>query len=160
MFHSLRFILVLAALGGGGASTFVAAGVQAPPNVLEIVVVNGPLAGTYKPPVDDVICLYEKKRQVFVAGSKSFDVHDAKVVAEAGFNVFNPYDAGAKYGFVRIAFGDPDKNPTVYSTDRVPVTLTVKGKGVEIEFQGKTKDGIQLRMTAKCLDVEEIRVSS
>lgn len=156
MSHIVRLLLVIAGLGGAGASTLVAAGVQAPPNVLEVVVVNGPLAGTYKPPVDEVICLYEKKRQVFVAAWKGFDVHDAKAVAEAGFNVFNPYDAGAKYGLVHIAFGDPGKKPTVYSIDRTPLTLTMKGKGVEIEFQGKTKDGIQLRMTAKCLDVEEM----
>jgi hypothetical protein len=32
----------------------------------------------------------------------------------------------------------------------------MRGKGAEITFEGKTKDGIQLRVTAKCSDVEEL----
>jgi len=34
--------------------------------------------------------------------------------------------------------------------------MTMKGKSAEITFQGKTKDGIELRVTAKCSDVEEL----
>ena len=34
--------------------------------------------------------------------------------------------------------------------------MTKDGRGAEITFQGETKDGIQLRVTAKCSDVEEM----
>ena len=91
-----------------------------------------------------------KKR--YFATWKDFDARDAKAIAEAGINVLNPDDPGAMHGEVRIAFGDPDKKPTLYNVAQAP--LTMKGKGAEITFQGKTKDGIQLRVTAKCSDVE------
>ena len=124
-------------------------------NTLEIVVGNGPHAGTYKPPAESIICMDYKKEKRYFATWKDFDAHDAKAIAEAGINVLNPDDTGPKHGEVRIAFGDPNKKPTVYSADRVPLTMTMKGKSAEITFQGKTKDGIELRVTAKCSDVEE-----
>lgn len=124
-------------------------------NTLEIVVGNGPHAGTYKPPAENIICLHYKKEKRYTAAWKDFDAHDAKTIAEAGINVSNPDDAGAKHGEVRIAFGDPNKKPTVYSAERAPLTMTMKGRGAEIMFQGKTKDGTELRVTAKCSDVEQ-----
>lgn len=146
-----RTILVIV-----GACALCSAGVRASPNVLEVVVGNGPLAGSYKPPVAEVICLHAKKQKVYSAAWKGFNVHDAKAIAEAGISVANPDEAGAKYGDVRIAFGDQDKRPTVYNVNQAPLTLTIKGKGAEVAFQGKTKDGIQLRVAAQCLDVEEM----
>ena len=124
-------------------------------NTLEIVVGNGPHAGTYKPPAENIICLHYKKEKRYTAAWKDFDAHDAKAIAEAGINVSNPDDAGAKHGEVRITFGDPNKKPTVYSVERVPLTMTTKGRGTEITFQGKTKDVTEFRVTAKCSDVEE-----
>ena len=56
--------LAVACLGGAilaAASPLSAA--QAPQNVLEIVVANGPLAGTYTPPAAEVICLHAKTQQ-------------------------------------------------------------------------------------------------
>jgi hypothetical protein len=153
--HLVRLILTLI-LVITGASALAAACIQAPPNVLEVVVVNGPLAGTYKPPTSEIICLHAKKEKRYTATWKDLNAHDAKAIAEAGINVSNPEDAGAKHGEVRIAFGDPDKKTTVYSVDQAPLTLTMKGKGAEITFEGKTKEGIQLRVTAKCSDVEEL----
>lgn len=135
------------------AGTFAAASAE---NTLEIVVGNGPHTGTYKPPADNVICLHAKKQKRYSAAWKDFNAHDAKDIAEAGMNVSNPDDAGAKQGEVRIAFGDPDKKPTIYSVDQAPLTLTRTATGAEIAFQGKTKDGIQLRVIAKCSDVEEM----
>ena len=125
-------------------------------NTLEIVVRNGPHAGTYKPQADTVICLHAKKQKRYSAAWKDFNAHEAKAITEAGINVSNPDDAGAKQGEVRIAFGDPDKKPTVYSVDQAPLSMTKTSRGAEITFQGKTKDGIQLRVTAKCSDVEEM----
>jgi hypothetical protein len=132
------------------------AGAGAAPNVLEVVVGNGPLAGSYKPPVSEVICLHAKKQKVYSAAWKDFNAHDAKALAEAGISVSNPDEAGTKRGDVRVAFGDPDRKPTVYSVNQVPLAMTGTGKGAEIGFQGKTSDGIELRVTAKCLEVEEM----
>ena len=103
-----------------------------------------------------MICLHAKRQQRYSAAWKGFDAYDAKAIAEAGINVSNPDEPGAKHGEVRIAFGDPDKKPTIYSVDQAPLTLTKTGKGAEITFHGKTKEGIQLRVTAKCSDVDEM----
>jgi hypothetical protein len=43
----------------------------------------------------------------------------------------------------------------VYSVDQAPLTFTVNDKGADITFEGHTKEDIQLRVTAKCSDVEE-----
>ena len=48
------------------------------------------------------------------------------------------------------------RNRPCIAVDQAPLTLSMKGKGAEITFEGKTKDGIQLRVTAKCLDVEKM----
>ena len=127
-----------------------------PENTLAIIVDNGPHAGTYRPPTESIICLHAKKQKRYTAAWKDFDAHDNKALAEAGINVSNPDAAGAKQGEVRIAFGDPDKKPTIYSVDRAPLTFMKAGTGAEITFQGKTKEGIQLRVKAICLDVEEM----
>lgn len=155
MSRPIRQLLSIACACAFGltAQTFAAAPAE---NTLEIVVGNGPHAGTYKPPADTVICLHAKKQKRYSAAWKGFNTHDAKAIGEAGVNVSNPDDAGAKQGEVRIAFGDPDKKPTAYSVDQAPLTLKKTSTGAEITFQGKTKDGIQLRVTAKCSDVEEM----
>ena len=152
MSRLIRSILVLA-----GAGALAAARVQTVPNVLESVVVNGPHAGTYKPPAMEVVCMHAKKQKMHTAAWRNldFNVHDAKAVGEAGINVTNPDEAGAKYGDVLVAFGDRDKKQIRYTVTRAPLTLTIKGQGAEITFQGKTKEGIQLRVTAKCLDVTQ-----
>ena len=37
-----------------------------------------------------------------------------------------------------------------------PLTILRHGKGADLTFQGQTKDGISLRVTAKCLELEEL----
>jgi len=149
--YLIRSVFVIA----GVSALAVAARVQGPPNVLEVVIVNGPLAGTYKPPTSEVICLHAKREKRYSAAWKDFNAHDAKSIAEVGINVSNPDDAGAKRGGVRIAFGYPEKKAIVYTVDQAPLTFTVNGKGANITFEGHTKEDIQLRVTAKCSDVEE-----
>ena len=153
MSHLTCLILFTTLAGILGTTAYALAAAQAE-NTLEVVIGNGPHAGTYNPPAENIICMHYKKEKRYFATWKDFDARDAKAIAEAGINVLNPDDPGAKHGEVRIAFGDPDKKPTVYSVYQAPLTLTLKGNGAEITFQGKTKDGIQLRVTAKCSDVE------
>ena len=155
MSHLVRqlFLIAGACAFGFTAQTFAAPSAE---NSLEIVVGNGPHAGSYKPPADTVICLHAKKQKRYSVAWKDFNAHDPKAMAEAGMNVPNPDDAGAKQGEVRIAFGDPDKKPTIYSVDRSPLSLTRTATGAHITFHGKTKEGIELRVIAQCSDVEEM----
>jgi hypothetical protein len=134
----------------------VAQAAQAEPNVLEIVVANGPLAGTYTPPAAEVICLHARRQKRYSAAWKDFSPKGAKALAEAGINVANPDDAGAKQGEVRIAFGDAASKPIVYTVDAAPLSMTARGKGMDIAFEGKSRDGIGLRVRASCRDVEQL----
>jgi hypothetical protein len=146
--------LGIAAVFGLSEIAPAAAHERAQPNVMEVIVGNGPLAGTYKPPRTEVICMHSKQQKMYTAAFKDFAPKSAKSMAEAGINVMNADAAGAKRGDIRIAFGDPAKKQTVYAAEQVPLTLTRNGPGADIAFTGKTKDGIELRITAKCSDVD------
>jgi hypothetical protein len=123
-------------------------------NNLVVVVGNGPLAGTYTPAADTVICFHAGKQKVLTSAFKDFDAHDAKDLAEAGIEVLSPDVPGEKHGNVRIAFGDPKKNPTVYQINYVPVVLELKAG--RISFEGRTAADIEIRITVACGDVTEI----
>lgn len=132
----------------------------AAPNTMQVVVTGGPHAGTYAPPGTETICMRVKGKQ-FSVGYRNMSAHDAKMLSEAGLQIDNPDDAGAKRGNVRIAFGDPDKSPTVYAIDVPhdgpgPLTLTTGASSADVAFQGKTKDGIAVRITVHCLDIERL----
>jgi hypothetical protein len=75
----------------------------------------------------------------------------------ASIRVLNPSDPGAKRGDVNVGLRNQGatKNAS-YQLKSVPLTLTTHGKGVEISFHGKTNDGIELRVTAKCSEMEEM----
>jgi hypothetical protein len=103
-----------------------------------------------------VICLHAKKQHRCSAAWKDFSPKGAKAIAEAGINVSNPDDPGAKQGEVRVAFGDGAGKPVVYSADAVPVSMTPRGPGMDITFDGKTRDGVGLRIKASCQDVEQM----
>ena len=126
------------------------------PNDLQIIVGSGPLAGTYRAPPTEVICLHSRKQQVYSAAWKSFTPTSGRQLAEAGIEVSRPDDPGAKLGNIRIAFGDPDHNPVVYEISRQSLTLTMKGKTADISLDGKTKSGIRIQVTAACREVEEL----
>jgi hypothetical protein len=145
--------LSVAALAHASAST---------DNALEIVVGGGPNAGTYKLQTDAVMCMHFKQQKQVTAVYKDFDASDAKKIGEAGINITNPDEAGPKRGDVLVAFGGrANKSASRYSVSipgdsAGPITLTRNGKAADLAFQGRTKDGISLRVTAKCIDVEEL----
>ncbi len=159
MSHLARVILCIA-----GAGALAAARVQAQSNILEVVVANGPHAGTYKPPAADVICIHYQAQQIYAATWRDLDEalsgeaaaakNPTNEATEAAINISNPDAPGAKFGELLIAFGHRGTKQDRYTVDRTPLTLTIKGKGAEITSQGKTKDGIQIRITAKCAEVE------
>jgi hypothetical protein len=148
LIKSMMIVLGLCALGGAQA--------DAKLNDLVIVVANGPYAGTYKPNGTAVICMHAKKQKVFTAAFKDFEAHGGKDLAEAGVEVMNPDSAGEKHGNIRIAFGDPDKKPTVYEVSFAPVVLEITAQGGMITFDGKTASGIGMKVTARCLAVDNL----
>ena len=137
-------------------------------DVLEAVIANGPDAGTYRTPESDLICMNSPNNNMYAATWSNLDdvvkdmygpqgeskKVDAKVLNSASIRVLNPNDPGAKLGDVNVGMRNQDatKNRS-YELKSVPITLTVKGKEAEISFDGKTKDGIQLRVTAKCSEM-------
>jgi len=157
MHYTVRVTLVIAGVVGFGAVAPAAARERAQPNLMEVVVGSGPFSGTYKPPKTEVICMHAKQQKMYTAAFKDFAPKSAKALSEAGINVTNPDVATAgKHADIRIAFGDPAKKQTVYSAEGVPVTMKAVGNGAEIVFDGTTKEGVQLRVTAKCQDVEQM----
>lgn len=156
MGHGILVSLITAGALCTGIAATADARTRVESNVLEIVVGNGPFTGTYKPPASEVICMHATKQKVYAASYKNFAVKGAKALAEGGVSVSNPDAAGAKIGDVLVSFGDAAKKPTVYAVNGAPLTITRRGPAADIAFVGKTKDGIQLRVTAKCVDVEKL----
>jgi hypothetical protein len=54
------------------------------PNVLDVVVVDGALAGHYQAPGSEVICLHAKKQRQYSAAWRDFNARDPKQMSEAG----------------------------------------------------------------------------
>ncbi|MDQ6829940.1 MAG: hypothetical protein M3081_13860 [Gemmatimonadota bacterium] len=160
MTHAARPITIaVCACGLGALFPAVATAQKGAPNALDIVVGNGPMAGTYKAPGSEVICMHMKAQHQFFASYKNFGAAGPKGLAEAGIKVDNADDAAPKWGMILMTFGD--KVPVSYtvSIDRKttgPLTMSRTGAKGEIAFQGKTTDGIQLKVTAKCADIDEM----
>jgi hypothetical protein len=157
--RGIRFVAGVAALAA--LTPLVASAQKAAGNILEIVVGSGPYAGTYKAPTDQVICLYVKTRPQFSVSYKNFSPNGATALAEGGINVDNPDDAGAKRGHVLTTFGSSDKKPPFYDVSvpgpgAGPITLKRSGTRAELTYQGKTKDGVQVRVTATCSDIDQM----
>lgn len=157
---TLRLVCCAFALG---TLAPMAVGAQATPNVIEVVVGGGPFAGTYKPSGGgmEIVCLYVKKnpQPLFTATWRDLTPTSKTVLGEAGAGISNPDAVGAKQGSVIVAFGNPDKKLTKYEIE-VPgsgsgtFTMSRNGTKGEIGFVGKTKEGISIRFSAKCQDID------
>lgn len=157
MIHSLR--RTIASVGVIAIAPVPKPAVQSP-NSLEIVVGSGPFAGTYHPPAAEIICMQAKAQKKFAATWKSFEQVPPKALGEAGINISNPDEPGPTRGEVRISFGD-SKHPTVYDVripddSKGPLTMTRSGAVVSLAFNGKTRDGIALRVSAVCKDIDRV----
>ena len=147
-----RFILSTLVIAG--AAGLAAARMPAAPNPWTVVVGNGPYAGTYKAKADEVMCLHTKQPKMLAASFRDFDAKDARALGEGGIKVDDPDAPGPKKGDLHVAFGDDKKRSVVYDVYAVPVTITPKGKGADISGAGKTKDGVSIRITANCAEIE------
>jgi hypothetical protein len=159
MINPVRLFLVLA----GASALGVAALASAPAvDTFEIVIGNGPHAGSSKFLDTTVFCVRLMQQKQVGASYKDFDAKDLMKVGEASISISNPDDAGTKRGAVMVAFGARgDKQGSRYTVSipddsAGPLTLTKSGKGAVLEFLGKTKDGISLHVTATCTILEEL----
>ena len=156
--HPVRVILGFAGASVLGLAALAAAGAE-PVNTLEIVVGNGPHAGTYKPA--GIMCINMKApNRRYFAVFTDFDASGSAMPSEGAISVSNPDEAGTKWGEVTITFRD--KNPSVYKVSlfprdaKEPLTMTRSGKRTDLVFQGQTKDGIRLRVAATCVQTDEL----
>ena len=158
--------LFLAVVGASVLSVVALAHAPVPSdNVLEVVIGSGPRAGTYKPPTSTIICMHAKQQKQFTATYKDFGAGDPKKLSVAVINIDCSNEAGPRHGDVLVSFGDSDekKHPSEYSvtiprggTGPLTLTLTRTGKGADLAFEGKTKDGIPLHVTATCTSITEL----
>jgi hypothetical protein len=156
----LRGFLVAVSASALGIATL--AGAPPGDNVLEVVIGNGPDAGTYKLPTSAVMCAYFKDGKNLAAVYKDFDASGLKTISDAAINVLNPDEAAPNWGSVLVAFGGRDgKRGGRYDVKVVgsgpgSLSVTRKGKTADLAFQGRTKDGISLQLTAKCMEIETL----
>lgn len=161
MLNPVRLFLVVAAASALGIAALAHASAESD-NVLEIVIGGGPHAGTYKPPTSPIICMDAKQQKQFTAVYKDFDASDPKKLSEAAINIWNPAETGPRLGNVLITFGDPAKKPPIQYSVTISrdnpggLTFTRNGKGADLAFQGRTKDGISLSVTARCTSLDVI----
>ena len=144
---------MLMALAAGGTAA------QAS-NSLELVIADGPHAGTYHLPAANIACMNVKARKQFSAAYKDTNAKDAKIVSGVGINVFHSDDAGARRGEINIRFGDPDeKRPAAYETaishDSKGLLFERKGRAVELRFDGAAQNGTPVRVLAHCIEIDE-----
>ena len=142
------------------ASSLMAAAAQAQsaPDAIEVVVLNGPHAGTHKTTSSETICGKYTGLKLTFATWRSFEKPDGKKMNSAAIKVSNPDQAGPKRGEVLVSFGSEPGQKVVadYTATDVPITLAIKGKGADISFEGKTKEGVGLRVNAKCSEIETL----
>jgi hypothetical protein len=143
LFLTLPILVALGVSQAGAASS----------NILQIVIENGPLAGTYKADPGAVICIHAAKQRMFSATFKNFSAHAPRDLGEAGIEVLNSDAAGEKHGNIRVAFGG-EKGGTAYALNYASVTLVSARDRSTATFEGKTQDGIRIKITAVCTDVE------
>jgi hypothetical protein len=158
----INIVSLFAAVAAASALGIGALAHATPENTLEIVIGGGPNAGTYRLPAADISCIHFKQRKNLFAVYKDFDARDPKKIGEAGIDISNPDEAGTKRGSVLVHFGARDDkrgmkyNVSIPDQSTGPLTVIRNGKNADLAFQGRTKEGISIRVTAKCQDVEEL----
>jgi len=129
---------------------------SAPDNIITIVVSDGPFAGSYA--TEATACLHVKDRNTLGCGWKKFAEHPkTKTLEEAGIQVDTvSRGPGARTGDVIVKFLDGiGETMHDYSVSNVPLTLTRNGNVQQISFDGKTKDGVHMRVTGTIVQVDE-----
>ena len=129
---------------------------SAPQNVITVVVSDGPFAGTYT--ADATGCLHVKDRNTLGCGYKQFATHPkTKTLEEAGIQVDTvSRGPGARTGDVIVKFLDGSGDTLHdYSLTNVPMTFSRNGNVQQLSFEGRTKEGVRMRVTGLIVEVEE-----
>jgi hypothetical protein len=147
----IRSTLVLA-----GAVGLAAARTPGPSDSETLVVTGGPYAGTYQARAARLLCFYAKDADRYGATFRDEKANTPHSLLSGGIVVIRPYVAGAKLGDLHVTFGTDTKEAISYEVDRVPVTLTLKGKGADLAGVARTKEGISLRITASCAQTDTV----
>jgi len=134
-----------------GASLLVGSRFQALVDGVEVVILNGPNAGTYKSVSSETVCAHFKDQKFSTVSWSDTDIKDPKKMSAAGIKVDNPELAGPKRGQVEISFGG---HAMAYLAS-VPVTMNVKGKSAVFTFEGSIK-GTKMKVTGTCKMIEEL----
>lgn len=139
-------------------------------NAMQIVVGNGPVAGTYRIRPYDVNCVstangiaasfkfvgIPSKEKPHVSNLR---VSSAEALSEAQVVVDNPTDREPKHGSLALTFGNRGEHPVKYLVF-VPgggtLVQTAAGPGLAFAFKGRTKDGIALEASAICRDTMKL----
>jgi hypothetical protein len=151
MSYFVSAFLALATIAG--ACLVVAAPVEAVQDVVEVVVLNGPNAGTYRTPADETICMHHKEMKFHAVTWRDLDNHPKKL-SIANIQVANSDRPGPKHGQVQIVFGD-GKTPVEYAIKEAAITMTMKGKGGVLSFEGAVK-GVSIKVTGTCSVFEDV----
>lgn len=139
-----------------GFAALFAAGAAA--NEVSVVVASGPNAGSYHSKAD-VECFHSKSQEILAATFKDWHAKSARSFLTSGIRVYKPDEAGAKSGELTVSFGATAtiaKTDVKYVITRIPLTVTPNGKGADIAGEGNTKDGIKIRVTAKCPEIMQL----
>lgn len=119
-------------------------------NTTTVVLDSGPLAGSYT--IDNNGCIELKERDKFGVTFKKF-AHSPTVITleEAAMELDRASTAGAKTGdvVVKLLAVGSDKAQD-YSVSNVTLSVTRVGAGARLSFDGRTKEGLHMRVTATC----------
>ena len=132
------------------------------PNTIEIVFDTGPHAGTHTLPAVDSLCVRTKARRQLSAAYKNMGATDPRTVSALSLVVSDADAEGPRRGSLDVRFGDPDeKRPPTYeiavpAAGKSTITVTKNGGVTEIAFYGEAKDGVRIRVTARCASIDEL----
>ena len=147
-------LFALSALLFAGANTLmVATPAMGSTAQYTVTVDNGPNAGKYSAKANDIQCFHSKSQKMLAATFSNLDPHTGNSGVRSGIRVYDPDATGAKTGELSADFGTFVKQTARYLVTKIPIILTISGKGADIAGSGKTADGVQIHVSVSCANV-------
>ncbi|MEW5918583.1 MAG: hypothetical protein AB1762_19430 [Gemmatimonadota bacterium] len=134
---------------------------QGDDNAMELTLGSGPHRGTYKLTPFDVVCVHFKEKKQFGVAYYDSTARDAKRLHRLTVNIPQTTNSGPQTGHINAMFGEAKGKPiaeyrvSVPTESKGPLTMTTKGKVVSVAFEGSTKSGVPLRISATCRTIDE-----
>jgi hypothetical protein len=130
-------------------------------NAFELTIGGGPHRGTYKLAPYDVVCVHFKERKQFGVAYYDSTARDAKRLHRLIVNIPQLTNAGPQTGHINAMFGEAKGKPiaeyrvSIPDESKGPLTMTKKGSVISVAFEGATKGGVPLRVSATCRIIDE-----